>query len=330
MRYDVSILDYVEDMRSFARIQFRINRPKDKSSDKQSDERSLEVLGDKSCSIDNDLKVYAVGPEYSAVISQDSLLTSLALSYEVLAGAKMKALDTKLSSQHESDLQEFFLSVIERPTQFAVYGNCQNEFGVAFGPRRRIEKRSWINPKRIFGNTYTDTFTLEPGVRSFYALFVLPNNENDKNFVITSILPEVYEAYVRTRSQVKLLDAIGKLYDSIPSGSIARAELNLARVFIEESGPKIPPRADLITIPKSTNHSKSWEDAVNPLTIYPALVNSLILTSAKPVSSDTQVFIGPIGVPRTDVTILNRHQLMVAIRHEGGLALLHDSTKSLS
>lgn len=326
VRYDVSILDYVEDMNSFARIQFRINRLTEDIKHKKTKPEAL--LNDQSCK-DDDLKVYAMGPEYSAVVSQDSLLTSMVLSYEVLAGAKMKALDAKLGSQHESDLQEFLLSATERPTQFVVYGNCPNEFGVAFGPRRRIEKRSWINPMRIFGNTYTDTSTLEPGVRSFYALFVLPN-EDGADFVITSALPEVYEKYNRTQSRLRILDAIGKVYDSIPSplGSITKASLNLAKTVVKEQCRTAPPpRMDVITIPLS-NPSKEWQDNVNPAAIYPALSNSLILTSAKPVSSQTQVFIGPLSVPRTDVTLLNRHEIVVTIRQEAGLALLHDLTKS--
>jgi hypothetical protein len=329
LRYDISILDFVE-KRSLAVIRFDLTRerpvltkedPKERnrcdSTKEEPQEREVQ------CNKDSDLIVYTIGPEYTSRVSQESLLTSIIRSYEAQGGAAAQAGSIQLAGQYSNSLQEAFLSIAEQPTQFGIYTECPNRFMVAFGPRRSIEKRSWINPARIFGNTYDIKYTLEPGLRSMYVALIIPAEVHE--FWIRAVFPEKYIRYDNTEKILKLYADLQQSYNPFYQYTV-KWWLDPVLKIVSSVKPPSPPPSKINL--KDLKHSEdfSCEDPlIHPSHLYPAITNTFSICSPEPVSSGTQVMIGPLAVPKSNVLVLNKNHLLVTVNQDLNLALYNNA-----
>ena len=114
------------------------------------------------------VKVYALAPDYSSIVSQDSRVALDDDSFAAQAAGKRGNTSLQGALLHQKSLEQGLLAVFEQPLEFAVHDSTPNIFGFSFGPRRHIEKRSWIDPRRIFGNAVsseTEVFVNHVSIR---------------------------------------------------------------------------------------------------------------------------------------------------------------------
>jgi hypothetical protein len=245
-----------------------------------------------------DVNVYTLEPEYTSVVGQESLLTAHMESYAAQASAPFQGATLTGNGSYQRGMEEGFLALIETPIQFAIYMDKPHRFGFAFGPRRRILKRSWINPYRIFGDTYTIEYQLEPGPRTVYALLTVPSTATDLR-----VISYVYDEFVP--DEMVLTDKVRQpVKDQLEKAEPGQSQLSVC--IPDASNPRCLALPLLKTIVPPVA-------AVTPLTLYTGVASQLFITSLDPVSSETDVFIGSLPIPKSYVTVLGRYRLKVSL-----------------
>lgn len=240
---------------------------------------------------DTDVSVYTLQPEYTSVVAQESLLSSRIESYtaQVTSGTMTG------SGSYQRGFEEGFLSLVETPIQYSIYTNEPNRFAFAFGPRRRINKRSWINPQRMFGETYEIQYDLEPGSRAVYALLAVPKD---------AVELEV-NAFVHDELMTQDLIETGKPLQ--PLG------LGLAHASCKTDTNKTDTNNYCFRIPLLKTPTAPGKDSITPTTVHTGVPSQLFITVTEPVTSETEVFLGPLVIPKTNVTVLGRYRLKVVV-----------------
>jgi len=190
VRLDVSINDYIAGKSpwtkdtQFVTLGFKIETKEDNEAlhSRQNTGKPPQINGMGNISLTGP-RVYALMPDYSSIVSLDSFVNSQLDRLVGQAAGKTGTTGLQGALDSQRALEENLISVVEQPMQFAIYGSQENEFGFAFGPRRRIEKRSWWDPSGWFGNVYRINYEIEPGPRDVYALVTLPcSAKNNKHF----------------------------------------------------------------------------------------------------------------------------------------------------
>jgi len=250
---------------------------------------------------DTGVSVYTLEPEYTSVVAQESLLSSRIENYTAQATAPYQGMNITGSGSYQRALEEGFLSLVETPIQYSIYTNKPNRFAFAFGPRRRINKRSWINPQRLFGDTYEIQYELEPGSRAVYALLALP-----KDAVELEVVAYVHEKLL-TQDVIQTDDALQPLREGLSQGE---------SLVQEQSVPSGQPcKTDTnfhcFTIPLLKTSTVPTKHSITPTTVYTGVANQLFITATEPVTSETEVFLGSLWVPKSNVTLLGRYRLKV-------------------
>lgn len=261
---------------------------------------------------DTGVSVYTLQPEYTSVVAQESLLSSRIENYTAQATSGT----ITGGGSYQRGFEEGFLSLVETPIQYSIYTNKPNRFAFAFGPRRRINKRSWINPQRMFGETYEIQYELEPGSRAVFALLAMP-----KDAMELEVIAFVHEKLVG-QDLIETDEALQPLRQGLT---------NLEQGKSPRSGPPVTP-AELPaqpaiscpTVPKDTNFhcftipilktsTAPAAHSITPTTVYRGVPSQLFITATEPVSSETEVFLGPLVIPKTNVTVLGRYRLKVVV-----------------
>ena len=226
--------------------------------------------------ISDKTSVYMLEPEYVSITGLESALSS---HIERLAGQGMTG-TVALGGSYQRSLEEDFLSIVETPLQRAIYSNEKNQFAFALGPRRRVVKRSWINPVRWFwGDTYQIDYELEPGLRTMYALLALPKQANTLRLQYWN------------------------------HGVLS--EKKLRKKPVTEITPPKDACDATFTLPIVRSTSVPTKDQFWPDEVYTGQASQLLIESAEPVTADTQVFIG--SLPVSNVTVLGRYRLQVSL-----------------
>ncbi|MCK5343505.1 MAG: hypothetical protein KAR20_08875 [Candidatus Heimdallarchaeota archaeon] len=241
-------------------------------------------------------KVYFLSPEYKSIVSRESLITSRLEDYAAQLGAVVEGFDVQTAMRYQRALEEGFIRLIESPTEFGVYGNKPNEYAFAFGPRRRIVKRSWLNPKRIFGDKYRLDYELEPGTRAVYALVIVNKDEKCLKLQIKS-----YDKGLVSQEETGLVsqeEATKELYKS-PFVSLR----NDVKIDITTQ-----PIAPIGYIPE--------------FTIYPKLTSTILVRVASTISANTEIFVGHMAIPKENISVLGRRLLKITIPPDNGLSEL--------
>ncbi len=265
VRFDISINNYIDlgGRKDFAYVKFEIEP--------------------------SNAKVYFLSPEYKSIVSRESLITSRLEDYAAQLGAVVEGFDVQAAMRYQRALEEGFLRLVESPTEFGVYGNKPNEYVFALGPRRRIVKRSWLNPMRIFGDKYRIDYELEPGSRAVYALILVNRSETKLKLKITKYGNGLV-------SQDKELDSSAFIALSNGDGDV---EIDITTAPVVPIG---------LNLPK--------------LKIYPNLSNSIPIRLDNTISANTEIFIGHIAIPKENISILGRHLLKITIPPNKGLSAL--------
>lgn len=241
--------------------------------------------------------VYWLGPEFDSIVSTEGLVTTILEDYRLSGSGVTGGMDVSGSGRMQRQLEEAFATLATTPLQFAIYGGESSEagscgdghselghFAFALGPRRRVTKRSFINPLRYFSTTYRIDYVLAPGPRDVYALLVLDSTRGD-----LEVRPSYRSKLVRPaqvggdRSDIGLP---GKLTKT-PVASIKTTQ------------------SDAAATPTAT---------IAPSKLYPKLANSfLIEISDEFVTPETRVLIHQYAVPGKDVHVLGRKRLLVEV-----------------
>jgi len=251
------------------------------------------------------VSVYALEPEFTSVVAQESLLSSRVENYAAQALAPYQGGTITGSGAYQRSFEEGLLSLVEMPLQYSIYTNDPNRFAFAFGPRRRINKRSWINPQRIFGETYDIQYELEPGSRSVYALLVLPNDAEEIQLA----------AYVHHEFVTKDLMLTGEVLTPLKTG-IGQAE-SIAKQPAYKGQAEFVCGTDSdchsFNIPILRSSTVPHASDITPKVLYAGVANQFFITHTEPITSETEVFIGSVSVPKSNVTVLGRYRLKVSL-----------------
>ena len=327
VRFDVSINDYIDGKSSFLQdtkfltVGFKLRLPEDQPvlfMERQSATLRKDkpvtppkpVTPEKS-KTDNPgrFRVYALMPDYSSIVTMDSFVNSQIDRLAAQAAGKTGTTALQGAFDRQRALEESLLSVIEQPMEFGIYGSEPDTFGFAFGPRRRVEKRSWINPAGWFGNRYKINYEIEPGPRDVYALITLPcSNEGMGVDVTINNEPQTGKFY-------EVLDSTKQtaaMKISFLSFSMSY-DLGCAKPTINEVKDKI---SNLL---------------VEPTVFYPKQANSLLLISNSPVSTESEVWLNHVLIPREQISVMGRYRLKVTVPANDSLkALLKEKNPSIT
>ena len=295
VRFDVSINDYIGGKSSFLQdtqfltVGFKLTHPEEKKA--------------------SDFRVYTLMPDYSSIVTLDSFVNSQVDRLVAQAAGKTGTTAIQGALDRQRSLEESLLSVIEQPMEFGIYGAEPNEFGFAFGPRRRIEKRSWVNPIGWFGNRYRIDYQIEPGPRDVYALITVPCSNKGMGVDITiNKKPQTGQFY-------QILNAPNE-FDSISTFS-------LSYPMFYDLGCAKP----TITSVKGKNSNL----LVEPTAIYPKQANTLLLISDSPVSTESEVWLNHILIPREQISVMGRYRLKVTVSPNDSLkALLKEKNPTIT
>ena len=126
-------------------------------------------------------EVHLLAPELRSITSDEWLVDTASsdLAANLLGSWGGTGLTAGWSSRDR--LEERFEALLVTPLQFAIYrgrGNVEEpafSFAFAFGPRRRLLERALLNPARWFGSSYEIAYELQPGPRPCEAVLVFPD-----------------------------------------------------------------------------------------------------------------------------------------------------------
>ena len=252
--------------------------------------------------------VYALQPEYTSIVSQESLLSSRMESYTAQALTPYQGGTITGGGSYQRGLEEGLLSLIETPVQYSIYTNTPNQFAFAFGPRRRINKRTWINPQRIFGDTYDIQYELEPGPRTVYAVIALPPEATE-----LQVVAHVHQELVSRGDVIqteKALDPVHTVLTTLENTQNRGTPTH--RTTTSCASKDIP---HCFTIPLLKTSTVPTTPEVMPTTVHTGFASHLFLTDTAPVTSETEVFIGSLPIEKSNVTVLGRYRLKVSLAY---------------
>jgi hypothetical protein len=230
------------------------------------------------------VRVYALGPEYSSLVAQESWISSHLSEFAGSLGYPVGSLDLQVAAQRQQATEESFLSLVERPLEFSAYGPGPDEFRFGFGPHRMIVKRSWINPARIFGDTYRIDYRIRAGTRPCFVVIVVEPKCKD---------PKEPQFTVSGEFRSK---------GPVPVGSISLVDGDR-----RAAGP-------------SAAVSAMGRPAAKPLTlrgnqVFPATSTDILVECpGEVVVPGVDVLVGPMRLDPKDVIVVGRERLLVTIR----------------
>lgn len=230
------------------------------------------------------------------MVGRESLTDSLVKEYAAQLLGSWGGIGVSAARGASDRLRRRFLSVLHTPLQFAIYtsrgGGRDFTFAFAFGPRRRLEERSLLDPARWFGSPYEIAYEVQPGPRSCHALLVFPN--------------------AARRAPVEL--QVSASYDG---QLIAAEEVRIAL------GRRHPRRSTFtVTCPPAARRRSGRTREVE---VVPQAASDVLLVSGEggpTFSADSAVFVGNAAIPRRDVRLLGRGRLAVRVRPRASLRAL--------
>lgn len=279
LRFEVSFNNYLDlgGQRKFAVVRFRI-RGKKKPDPK--------------------FHVYLLSPDYSSLVSRESLRTRVVNDYAAQILGAYGGIGVTGSHGGRTSLRELFEAAMETPLQFAIYGSrkkkAQNDFtfAFAFGPRRRLHQRSLLNPARWFGAAHELTYEIQPGPRSCHALLVFPKVDPKKS--VELVVSVFHDGHLLAEEEINMRTAL--------------RQDTKARTTFTVNCP--PPRA---------------LERTKVITILPHAATHFLLVSDRSGPTFTQesvVFLGPVALTRKDVRVLGRGRLLVRVSPSSALLAL--------
>ena len=238
---------------------------------------------------ETNVEIYGLLPEYSSIVAKESLVNSVLNDYSGQLGGSYSGIDAKATGSLQKYVQETLVTAIERPLEFAIYQNKRRSSGVedkhssfvfAFGPRRTLEKRSWINPARWFGNTYRIDYEIHPGLRTCYAIVVTDKKTSSFSFDI-----QHKKRAILANSAVSI--------DNFSSEDITDKYRGLT----------------------CQNSSLNPTKSVYPTELYKGKDNTFYITSDVPVSNAVKVLVGNLEV-KNNIEILGRFSLKIELSED--------------
>jgi hypothetical protein len=236
-----------------------------------------------------DCTVYYLAPEVSSVLTSESAASSFLRSYSGRFGGNVEGMDVEAAARLQQYVAREFLTLVQRPIQYAIYKKALNEFAFAFGPQRRLVKRRWYDCTRWFsGDTYRFAYEITPGPRDCYAVIVLPKD-------------------------ARQLEVKGAFRDA---PLVSRAISQVAQEAMSPARSATMWKFDVTEKPKPKTPVPS---PIQPSEMYPHIKNTLYITTTEPVSAESEVLIGHVGLPQDQVTVLGRYLLKVVVAPDEGL-----------
>lgn len=241
-------------------------------------------------------EVHLLSPELRSITSDEWLVDAASsdLAATLLGTWGGVGLSGGWSSRDR--LEERFEALLATPLQFGIYrgrGNVDEPeftYAFAFGPRRRLLERSLLNPARWFGSSYEIAYELQPGPRPCEAVLVFPDAPAGAPL---DLVVEVFcDGALVSEEEVDVTRALGRPLSTF-----------------DVACPPLP-----VVTPTGVVE-------VNPLVGADLVLEGPCFTVA------SQVLIGPVAVPASDVLLLGRGRLLVRVRPDAALAaLLHQGT----
>lgn len=310
------------------------------------------------------LRVFSLSPEYSALVAQESLASLTVEDYEAQIAGRSGNTDLSGAGRFQRQLEERFATLTEVPLQFSSH-RSDNSFAFAFGPRRKITKRSWFNPRRWFGHTYSLEYEIVPGTRRCWALVVLPkavtrlrarvDYRDDTLFepskggglLGAGILPvpgrqgpvafSEASGFIFSvgfsAADTKMLDDRAPRETAAVANTTALTRSVRASSFFGSFQARVFPD---VAIPGTVTPARlkvvPWSNRANAPTylVYPSAESSLVLNTNPEIASDeAEVFIGPVRIPSTDIEVLGRHMLGVKVKASAALENMRKSKQTV-
>lgn len=155
-------------------------------------------------------------------------------------------------------------------------------YSFAFGPQRRLLKRSLLNPRRIFDQPYTLEYLYVPTTSDCYALLVVDKNLPSKEIVLSVTVYRYFDSFCDGFDWGWSCDLVG----------------NYLLKFKESA-----------TYSLSANEMSSSPKIINPF------VDSTVIakTETYPLSPATIVTVAGENIPSENIRIINRHKMKVTV-----------------
>ena len=238
-------------------------------------------------------EVHLLAPELRSIASDEWLVDAASsdLAATLLGSWGGTGLTAGWSSRDR--LEERFEALLATPLQFAIYrgrGNVEEPaftFAFAFGPRRRLLERALLNPARWFGSSYEIAYELQPGPRPCEAVLVFP--EVPQGAPLDLVVEVFCDGALVSEEDVDVARALGR---PLSTFEVACPPL-----------PLVGPTASVDLDPRAGA--------------------DLVLDAGPDGPTFTvasQVLVGPVAVPASDVLVLGRGRLLVRVRPDAALA----------
>ena len=256
---------------------------------------------------DSEVQIYAVMPEYSAITSQESWSANTQGSAALRGAYPIGAVDLQSAASTRSNREETFLQAREHPLQFALYGESANRCTFAFGPRRRLTKRSWINPARWVGSTYRIDYEIHPGTMP--CLFIVSTKGDVDELTVLRSIRGVEGQEVRLKAVAPVVSGV----------SLAERQRTEPDVVQELTTIKLSQEATNAPEPRVGATAASLEGAVDAsasmLRIAPASGGTLLVQteSDHPVSSATRAILEFVPIPDANVRVRGKNTLEISV-----------------
>ena len=348
VRFDVSINNYIEadwfgDTKRFYYIKFVLCDYTDDDCKENSIPKSTI----------NKIKVYVLEPEFSSAVSKESLVTEVLENYQGEIGGTAEGVNLQGALGYQRGLYEGISQLIEEPLQFAVYGSETNQFSCALGPARKIVKRSWINPARIFGDTYRIDHVVEPGMRQCYALISLPkkdsHNKDLSKIHVSATFSELDDINKCGLSDLDIISynkldpkSKAKFFKGVQSCGFVNWKdilINTYRDMYWGEWPKtfsnfditIPTNKDINTASLSTTY-KYNKGYISDLDykIFPKTISTILVNVPSDFYPDSRVVIGPVAIAPENVDIMGKNLIKVTVPPDEALKTLLKDTSEKS
>lgn len=288
-------------------------------------------------------RIYALMPEFSAVTSRESWLSSTLL--DLAAAYSDAASKSTANARLQSRLEESFQFLLQQPLQYAIYDNDHASCAFALGPRRRLERQSRCWPWEWFRSRHRIEYEIQPGPRSCLAIVVLP--QGAKEIEVDA------EVAVESSAQPRGAGANGGATSTSGPGAAPDAENRQTAAADPQRGPADTKQesgnqaqdtqaqgsqclqARLLSYDSLTTvGSEAWhqhhctkvklpvrasEPATRDHDLVPLQGGSLLVVSKEPIGSATRVFIGSHAIPLQNTHVLGARRLQVDVTKNQGL-----------
>jgi hypothetical protein len=226
----------------------------------------------------SEVYVYDVDPRYSVLTANEGLanLRSLQLTGAAAVPQGAAALD------YLRQLEEQLAQQRRYPLQLGAMRD-EREFSWTFGPRRRVERRSWLWAWLPFVGRYKIESRLEPGSRTAHAVLVVRDIRRllpcrEEKTVSAPTPPKAHEIesvqneLERFAAKPHVLGYQGALSDKADAMAKSIAEKDLRRLalfdeFLPECSRKIKARIELPIVAKATYLELDRPDSPHPVPI---------------------------------------------------------------